>query len=115
MFEVIDVVNRTDGIEMCTAWVKFDLDNRGLIIGTSITLENDYREEKYRIFSQKWTGGAPQTFELIEKGNDDCIPAELFKKWLNDRGYDDAYYKYIVEHPEYAEKYPEAVNQYFKE
>lgn len=78
------------GTEHISATVDpFRLDENGLGYGKTIVLTNNHDKNTYEIVENRLTHGSSCFVRIIEKGKDETMGTEEFKRWLMDNGYSD--------------------------
>lgn len=91
MFEYLKMnkINKT-GVEHVSATVNlFKLDEDGLGHGTTIVLTNNHAKNTYQIDENRLMRGSSSFVRIIERGKDETMGVEEFKKWLINNGYSD--------------------------
>lgn len=91
MFKYLEMskINKA-GTEHVSATVDpFNLDEDGLGYGKTIVLTNNHSKNTYEIKENRLIHGSSSFLRIIEKGKDETMGVEEFKRWLIDNGYSD--------------------------
>jgi len=109
MFEYLVLNMWKDGTEHCTAYESFKLDKREISWGASYRLVNDHIKNNWVI--EKWN--ANTFIGIADKGKEETLCLDEFKKWLADKNIPDAYMEWLRANPDYVKRYPHIAGKEF--
>lgn len=102
MFEWLKMNMWKDGTEHCTAHEIFYIDSDEIGRGTSYHLINNHVKNEWVI--EKWSNNV--YLGVIDKGKEETLCLDEFKKWLGGHSITDAYIEWLRNNPKYVKMHP---------